>query len=134
MGDKATWVSVMHSGGCAPRKCGARYGGHRASSLCVPTRHQLGVLQSLHRNILIYKLDPLMLTSRTTLAAFPLRAILKKQLLYRDINAYASGTSGWEENGTSHFFKWGKPWIKGYFVNYFSYPPFMVTWVLLLWG
>lgn len=74
------------------------------------------------RNVLIYKLDPLMLTSRITLAAFPLRATLKKQLLYHDMNAYASGTSGWEENGTSQFLKWGKHRIKGYFANYFSCP------------
>lgn len=74
------------------------------------------------RNVLIYKLDPLMLTSRTTLAAFPLRTTLKKQLLYRDVNAYASGTLGWEENGTSHFLKWGKHQIKGYFASYFSCP------------
>ena len=121
VGGKATWVSVMHSGGCALRKCRPRHGGHRASSLCVPTGHQLGVLQS-RDSVLIYKLDPLMLTSRITLAAFPHRATLKKQLLYHDMNAYASGTSGWEENGTSQFLKWGKHRIKGYFANYFSCP------------
>lgn len=121
--------------GLCPQEVRTQTRGPQSIFLLCPYRAPAGSpAEPRQRNILIYKLDPLMLTSRKTLAAFPLRATLKKQLLYCDMNAYASGTSGWEENGTSHFFKWGKPWIKGYFANYFSYPAFMVMWVLLLWG
>lgn len=88
VGGKATWVSVMHSEGCAPRKCGPRHGGPQSIFPLCPYRAPAGSpAEPRQRNVLIYKLDPLMLTSRITLATFPLTATLKKQLLYHDMNA-----------------------------------------------
>lgn len=114
-GQRPTRGSALRSEGCASRKHRLRPWGHEAASLCIPTRHQLvssteptteqkGFVQRPPRTRASYKCDPPHVNLQNNSGRLPTqRATPENQLLYRDTNAQASGTSDRKENSTSHF-------------------------------